>query len=189
MHQYTKIVLSGVLGILACVAAHADQGMPDHTTTHFTVDAGITAGGDKLATVTFTDGSTKSIYAGNALYGDLGFLTEFGASNWSLQGTLGYAYMPIIAKNATVSFSRFPLEAVAVYSYGRNHFGAGVAYDLSPKLDMAGYAPNVDFDNSLGWLLEYRYWLFGVRYTNITYRSSVGNVNGNSLGVFFNYTF
>ncbi|MGH8283630.1 MAG: hypothetical protein ACRESE_07260 [Gammaproteobacteria bacterium] len=54
---------------------------------------------------------------------------------------------------------------------------------------MDGLAPNTDFNNSAGWLLEYRYWLFGVRYTNISYRSSQGNVNGNSLGLFFNYTF
>ncbi|MGH8306852.1 MAG: hypothetical protein ACRER0_01115 [Gammaproteobacteria bacterium] len=179
----------GASAALVLVSVHADQSDTGYTNTHFTVDAGITGGGDKLATVTFTDGSTKSIYAGNAVFGDVGFLTNFGASRWSLKGTLGYAYTAVVASNATISFSHFPLDVIGMYSFGRSHFGFGVTYQMSPKLDMDGYAPNADFNNSTGWLLEYRYWLFGVRYTNITYRSSQGNVRGNSLGLFFNYTF
>jgi hypothetical protein len=189
MRRYIQSTIICLLGIMVCISVDADPLPPGTSSTHFTLDAGLTGGGDKLATVTFTDGSTKSIYAGNAIFGDMGFLTDFGASNWSFKGTLGYAYTAIVAKNATISFSRFPLDAIAVYSYGRNHFGAGLTYYLNPKLDMDGFAPNVDFDNSLGWLIEYRYWLFGIRYTNITYRSSQGNVNGSNLGLFFNYTF
>ncbi|MGB9429680.1 MAG: hypothetical protein WCC11_07375 [Gammaproteobacteria bacterium] len=189
MRNSKLIAVLSVLGMLAWLPAHADQSGPDSFATHFTVDAGITGGGDKLAVVTFTDGSTKSIYAGNAVFADLGFLQDFGTSNWSLKATLGYAYTSVAASNATVSFSHFPLDVIGLYSFGRNHFGIGLTEDLSPKLDLAGYAPNGDFNNSLGWLVEYRWWMFGVRYTNITYRSAQGNVSGNNLGLFFNYTF
>ncbi|MGA9852911.1 MAG: hypothetical protein WBR15_08285 [Gammaproteobacteria bacterium] len=189
MRNYILLAVLSVSILMTGVPAHADQNGSNYSSVHFTLDAGLTGGGDKLATVTFTNGDTSSIYAGNAVFADMGFLIDFSASNWSLKSTLGAAYTGVAARNATISFSRYPLDVIGLYNYGRNYFGFGVTYHMSPRLDMDGYAPNVDFDNSAGWLLEYRYWLFGVRYTNITYRSSQGNVNGNSLGLFFNYTF
>jgi hypothetical protein len=191
MRNYLPLIALGILGWLAAVPAWADQfgPMEPPPTTHFTVDGGITGGGDKLVVVTFSDGTTQSLYAGNSVYADMGFIQDFGASPWSIMGTLGYAYTAVTASNATVSFSHVPLEVTGLYNLGRNHFGFGVRYDVNPHLDLAGLGPNGDFNNSWGWLVEYRWWLFGVRYTNITYRSPQGNVSGNNLGVFFNYTF
>ncbi|MGH8283629.1 MAG: hypothetical protein ACRESE_07255 [Gammaproteobacteria bacterium] len=128
MRTHWLAVLFGVFAALMMFSAHADPGDTGYSNTHFTVDAGIAGGSDKLATVTFTNGDTKSIYAGNAVYGDLGFLTNFGASHWSFNGTLGYAYTAVVASNATISFSRFPLDVIGIYNLGRNHFGAGITY-------------------------------------------------------------
>ncbi|MGH8403136.1 MAG: hypothetical protein ACRESO_07040, partial [Gammaproteobacteria bacterium] len=101
----------------------------------------------------------------------------------------GYAYAAVSGSNATISFSHVPLEVTGLYNLGNNHFGLGVRYDLNPRLDLDGLGPNGNFDNALGWFVEYRWWLFGVRYTNITYRSPQGDASGNSLGLFFNYSF
>ena len=51
-----------------------------------------------------------------------------------------------------------------------------------------------DFDDATGAVVQYQWWHFGVRYTNIDYKVSgtcVGkcSYNGNNLGVFFNYVF
>lgn len=191
MRMYSTILTFGLLGLLAAGAARADQFGPEppSTLTHFTFDAGFTGGGDKLVDVTFSDGSTQSLYAGNSGYLDFGVLQDFGDPHWSLKGTLGYAYTGINASNATISFSHIPLEVTGIYNLGRSHFGFGLRYDVNPRLDLDGLGPNGNFDNALGWLVEYRWWLFGVRYTNIMYRSPQGDVNGNSLGIFFNYSF
>ena len=191
MRMYSTILAVGLLGLLAAGAAHADQFGPEppSTLTHFTFDAGITGGGDKLVVVNFSDGSSQSLYAGNSGYFDLGIMQDFGNPHWSLKGTLGYAYTGVSASNATISFSHMPLEVTGIYNLGRNHFGFGLRYDVNPRLDLDGLGPNGNFNNALGWLVEYRWWLFGVRYTNITYRSPQGDVSGNNLGIFFNYSF
>ncbi|MGH8279951.1 MAG: hypothetical protein ACRETQ_10380 [Gammaproteobacteria bacterium] len=172
------------------IQASADQFGPlPQPTTHFTLDVGVTGGGDKLAVVSFNDGSSESLYAGDSGYIDAGVIQDFGDPHWSIMGTLGYAYISVNASNATVSFSHLPLEVGGLYNFGNSHVGFGVRYDVDPRLDLGGFGANQNFNNSLGWFAEYRWWLFGLRYTNITYRSSQGNVNGNNWGVFLNFTF
>ena len=191
MRIYPGIIALGALSLLAATAARADQFGPQGppSFTHFTFDAGITGGGDKLVVVNFSDGSSQSLYAGDSVYFDLGVMQDFGNPHWSIQGTLGYAYTGVSASNATISFSHIPLEVTGLYNLGNNHFGFGVRYDVNPRLNLDGLGPNGDFNNAWGWLVEYRWWLFGVRYTNIMYRSPQGDVSGNNLGLFFNYTF
>lgn len=195
MHKQILAAILGLTSLTAFATARAQDMSapysPPSPPVHFTLDAGLTGGGDKLATVTFTDGSTQSIYAGNSIYADLGFMARLGASPWTLKGTLGYAYTGVTASNANVNFTYYPLDVLAIYNYGNHHFGAGLTAHMSPRLDMDGFAPNVDFDTAGGIILEYRYWLFGVRYTNIRYKVSGGggSADGSSLGLFFNYTF
>jgi hypothetical protein len=192
-------VFAGFLGLLPLSAAQADGW--DASDTHFAVDAGLTAGGDKLGTVTFTDGSTKSIYAGNSIFADGGVQYNF-SPDWALKATVGYAFETVTASNASFTFDYVPMDLLAIYSHGRHHLAAGLAYHLSPHMDMDGFAPNADFDNATGFILQYQYWMFGVRYTNITYKVSKisfggasgpcganCSFDGSSLGVFFNYTF
>lgn len=188
--RLVTILAVGTFSLLAAVAARADQFGPlPQPLTRFTMDLGLTGGGDKLAVVNFNDGSSQSLYAGDSGYIDAGIIQNFGDPHWSLKGTLGYAYTGVSANNATISFSHIPLEFIGLYNLGNNHFGLGIRYDINPRLDLAGFEPNGNFDNSWGLIAEYRWWMFGVRYTAITYKSPQGNVNGNNLGVFFNFTF
>jgi|GEM_PF-4486488 len=201
-----KGILAALLGALCfCVLplAQADDGFTPGS-THMTVDGGIGAGGDKLATVTFTDGSTQSLYAGNGLFADFGVQHNFAASDWSLKATFGFNVDAVAAKNANTSFTRAPLDVLAIYSHGNNHFGFGLTEHLSPKLDLDGYGPNADFNNATGYILQYQYWLFGIRYTNIKYTVSSLTFSGGSgssscfancsfdgsnVALFFNYVF
>jgi hypothetical protein len=199
-----KRILGALLGILAgslAPIAHADDGWAADS-THMLLDAGIGAGGDKIATAIFTDGSTKSLYAGNGVFADFGVQHDF-SSDWSLKATLGFDIDTIAAKNANISFTRVPLDVLAIYSAGNSHFGFGVTEHFSPQLDMDGLGPDADFSNATGLILQYQYWLFGIRYTNIKYKvssisipggssgSCIANCSfdGSSIGVFFNYVF
>lgn len=195
-----KGILGALLGVLSfgffssAYAFNDDAFTPG--TTHATVDAGFDFGGDKLVTAIFTDGSTKTLHAGDGLFTDVGMQHNFDGSDWSFKGTLGIKYNAVRASNATISFTRYPLDLLALYSYGRHHFGAGLAYDLSPKLDMSGFGQNADFNSASGFIVQYQYWLFGVRYTNIKYHVSncpsfavCKSVDGSSFGLFFNYVF
>ncbi|HEY3644542.1 MAG TPA: hypothetical protein VGM16_04320 [Gammaproteobacteria bacterium] len=198
MNKHIGAALLGVLAVCLVTTAQAsDPWAPG--ATGLSLEAGLTAGGDKLVTITDTNGDTKSLYAGNSLFTDVGVQHNFGDSGWSLRATGGFAADAQSYSNANVSFAYVPVNVLGIYSVGNNHFGAGLAVHLSPKLDLDGLGPNADFKTATGLVLQYQYWLFGVRYTAIRYQiSSVNNVpgcfgkcdyDGSSIGVFFNYVF
>ena len=72
----TKGILSALTGVLCLLAFTSAQAFDEDGwipgTTHMVVDAGLSAGGDKLVTVVYTNGDTKTIYAGDGLFGDFG---------------------------------------------------------------------------------------------------------------------
>lgn len=171
----------------------------DPGTTHLTLEGGLAGGGDKLVTVFDTSGGSHSIYAGNAIFSDVGVQHNFADSAWSLRATGGFSFTGVAASNATITFAYVPVNLLAIYSTGNHHFGAGLTLHLGPRLDMDGLGPNVDYKTAPGLILQYQYWLFGVRYTAVRYKissfstggSCVANCSfsGDSLGLFFNYTF
>ena len=201
MNKQMLGMLVGVLAVLGVSTAQADDAWAPGT-THMVLDAGLGFGGDKIATVTFTDGSSKSLNAGDGVFVDFGGQHNFDATNWSLKATLGFDIDAVAAKNANISFSRLPLDVLAIYSHGNHHFGVGLTEHLDGHVDLDGFGPNADFSNATGLIVQYQYWLFGVRYTNIKYKissidipgGSVGCVancsyDGSNFGVFFNYVF
>ena len=183
-------------GCATCVQANDAW---DPGTTHLSLEGGLAGGGDKLITVFDASGGSHSIYAGNALFSDAGIQHNFADSAWSLRATGGFAFTGTTADNANPAFIYLPVNVLAIYSTGDNHFGAGLTLHLGPHLDMDGLGPNTDYKTAPGLILQYQYWLFGVRYTAVRYKfssystggSCVANcsVGGNSLGLFFNYTF
>ena len=191
MRKGILAALAAVSTLLVPISAWADDTSP--SSTHLTLDAGLAFGGDKLATVYYTNGNSKTLRAGDAIYGAVGFEHDFGV-NWGFKSSLGYSFTSAVATNGDTTFDRFPLDLLAVYNSGRHKFGFGATYHMSPHLDGNGFFPNVDFDNALGWVLQYQYAMIGVRYTNISYHVSgpcagTCSFSGESLGVFFNWTF
>ena len=196
MHKGILAASVGALSLLALSPAYADWSDYgwEPGTTRATVDTGVGGGGDKLVVVQYRNGDTKTIYAGDGFYADMGVQHNFTDSGWSLKATAGFDYAAATGSNATVSFNRYPLDLLAIYSIGRSHIGFGLTEHLAPRLDLDGLGPNVDFDNATGVVLQYQYWLFGARFTGINYKvsgcnSGCSSVSGNSLSVFFNYTF
>ena len=158
------------------------------------VDAGLGFGGDKLVTVFYTNGDSQSIYAGDGLFSDFGVQHNFTDTDWSFKATAGFDTWAASGHHSDVTFTRYPVDALALYTFGYNHIGFGLTEHFSPKLDLDGLGPNATFDPATGVVLQYQYWLFGVRLTGIRYKVSNGcasgcTINGNSLGFFFNYVF
>lgn len=196
-----KRILAALLGVLTgCLVSTAYAGDAwEPGTTGLSLEGGLAAGGDKLAALMDTDGKTHNIYAGNAIYSDVGVQHNFAGSAWSLRATGGFSFTAQEFQNASVSFAYLPVNLLGIYSVGNNHFGAGLAVHVSPKLDLDGLGPNENFKTATGLVLQYQYWLFGVRYTAIRYKisdfsdggSCIANCSydGSSLGLFFNYVF
>lgn len=193
-----KGILLALLGVCSMSFISTAQAFDDFGyypgTTRMVVDAGLTLGGDKLVTIQFTNGDTRSIYAGNGIVADFGVQHNFEDSNWSLKTTVGFDYTGVTASNATVSFIRYPVDVLVLYNMGSQHVGFGLTEHLSPELDLDGLGPNVNFNSATGVILQYQWSVVTVRATGIRYTVSDNctancTANGGNLGVFFTFAF
>lgn len=193
MSWVARIVLAALTASLVPPIALADDVPDGGRQTYPVMDFGIARGGDKILDAHFFVGGRESIHAGDAVYGDVGLLHDFRDSDWSFKLTGGYAFASIGSFWSSRTFKRFPLDALAIYSFDRQHIGFGVTYHFNPQLDMNGHGTDVRYHDVAGAILQYQYWLFGVRYTYIRYRPETlpgtPSFDGSSLGLFISIAF
>ncbi len=156
--------------------------------------AGAEFGGDTLATLVFTDGSTENVKAhdGFSLGAGASFLSESKA--FEVETTLSYKFDFTNARNGDVTWSRIPLDVLAFYRVSRVRLGGGFTYHFSPKVSGSGAANNVDidFDNAEGFVLQADYLFsgkesgpgvyLGLRFTALKYKQKNTGVSANSNG-------
>ncbi len=155
---------------------------------------GLHVGGDKLAEVNFTDGSTESLTAGGGLSLAAGVLFHTGESTGpETQLTIGWQDDSSTASNGDLTFDRFPLEIIQFYRMDQLRGGLGLTYHMKPSIEGTGFASqeNVDFDNAIGVVFEVDYMLansnmyLGGRYTNIKYTTSIGSGSDDGSNIAF----
>jgi hypothetical protein len=162
-----------------------------------------TFGGDKLADVVFTDGTSSSVTAGGTVYLYGG--AEVRPANFPLSfvGTVGYHVSSAGGSNGDFRFERIPLELLGVFDAipNRLRFGAGVRYDTNVNLSSHGVVagPAVTFQDAAGtvvqveWLVTPHLGIVG-RYVGISYRfddgaGATGHVDGSHGGIGVNWYF
>jgi hypothetical protein len=200
MHLLRTLLLVGTAAL--AVQAQSAKSEPGH----FFLNMGLTVGGDTLATVAYTDGTTSSLKAGGSIQfkagGDFRIQPKV-----DLQFSIGY-HMDSTreARNGTLTFTRMPLEGLVFYHYQPNmRVGAGLRKAMSAKLDGSGLAASVgsyDFDSSLGFILEWEYLFgrshfgrggFSVRYVSESYTPSgypgAASIDGSHVGAGFSWYF
>ena len=189
-----KLLIAAAMGLVAA-GAHAQDGLKPRWLVGF----GLFGGGDTLAHVTFTDGSSQNVTAGGgaSFYAGAEFRTSDAVS---FQTTLGYHFRTTQeASNGDVTFSRWPLDLLGHFKVNDQfRIGGGAQIELSPKLKGSGVASpaTMNFSTATGAVLEGEY-LFTpqvgvkVRYVSVKYKPSNGgpSANGNNGGVMLNYYF
>jgi len=179
-------------GVAQAQAPAEDNGV------RFFLGAGLTAGGDKLVKLEFTDGTDSTVTAGGLvqLTGGVDYRIN---SDFSLQTSINYHVSDATASDGSVKFTRMPIELIGYYNVTPEwRIGAGARYVSSAKLSASGNAGHghVDFDNTVGALVEAEYMFSpkaGVkfRYVAEKYKVSITKekVDGNHFGAMFNYYF
>jgi hypothetical protein len=158
----------------------------------------ITGGGEKLATVQYTDGSSQNVKSGGLvhLFGGV----EFDAESWALQANIGYHVDDTTARNGSVKFSRLPVELLGFWKPDAGfRIGAGVRKANSPKVTSSGAAAslgNLDLDSEIGAIVQGEYF-FGsqgslyLRFVAEDYKvpGSAARISGNhvALGAAFRF--
>ncbi|MEK6750195.1 MAG: hypothetical protein AABY83_13505 [Pseudomonadota bacterium] len=160
-------------------------------------------GGTKMASFTYSDGSTAELHGG-ALFTFAGG-TKFAVNDLPLviETTAGYKFDKVNGANGSASFSRIPLDVVALFSHSMLRAGGGITYHLNPSFtcDIASICGgSVKFSNALGVVAQLGIELpigkksfdLGARYTSINYKpnsAGVSNVDGSAIGFYFGSTF
>jgi hypothetical protein len=183
------IALAAALAIatLAPTLSHAQSAPP--TTVHGLLGGAVTFGGQKLATLQYSNGYSVDVTTGGLvdLYG--GIEVRPASGPFAIQATVGYHFDMAGASNGDVTFSRVPFELIGMFDVApRFRIGGGVRYATNVSLSSSGAASGIgaqDFDDAWGgilqgeWLITPRLGLT-LRYVNESYGYSYTYVNPNS---------
>ncbi len=192
-----QIIALATLAASAFVPTLAHAGLDSANPVHPLVGIAITGGGDKLSTVDYTNGDSQDITAGGLvqLYGGVEYHPQ--GSPFAVQATLGYHVDSTHARNGKQQFSRWPIEAIALFNVApKFRLGAGARYASSPKFtsDGDGFVGNADFKAQVGGILMGE-WLITpsmglqLRYVHETYKLDGTSIDGSHGGLGFNYYF
>ena len=198
-------VALAALGLSASVAAQSERSV------FFVVSGGLTYGGDKLVTTTYSDGTTYDIRAGNLFQYGAGLLWQPPDQRFSVQGTVNYHSDRNNAENGSARFERTPIELLTFYNGIPNwRFGGGLRWSLNPKVSshFDGVSDEgIDFQDSLGSVIEIGYrvgrasWVSGrvvfeeyqperISRNGVSYSAAgADKVNGNHVGINFTWGF
>jgi len=157
---------------------------------------GLEFGGEEIATT--TSGGSLKFNELFSLGGGASFLTD--SKDIEVQVTLAWKYGNLNASDGSVSFTRYPLDALVFYRFpNKFRVGGGLTYHLNPKFSADGTAKPLDglkFDNALGEVLQVDYLFtekasIGLRYTHLDYKTKVSGVSfsSNGGGVMFGFRF
>jgi hypothetical protein len=157
----------------------------------------LTGGGETLATVRYTDGSTQKVRSGGLIHIFGGI--EYQAADFAVQATLGYHVDDTSARNGSVRFSRLPIEVLGFWRPSeRVRLGGGGRIATNPEVSSSGAASSVGeatFDSKLGLVLQGEYVVWSdrasvlMRYVVEDYGSGREKISGNHVGVGFSYRF
>ncbi len=187
-----------VAAALVCGAALVSSNAFAGDTFKGVVGATLTGGGEKLATVTYTNGTSQNIKSGGLLHIFGG--VEFAATDaFAIQATVGYHVDDTNAKNGSVKFSRVPVELLGFWKPADSfRVGLGLRKTSSAKLsssgDAVGSIGNTKLEGKAGAVLQGEY-LFSpsgsgfVRYVSENYTVNKASVSGNHVGIGASFRF
>lgn len=115
-------------------------------------------GGDELVEVSYDNGETDTISAGGGVQFFGGFEYQLDSIPLALQFTVGYHTDSTSASNGEVSFTRVPLEGLALWQLNESvRLGGGLRLATGAELSSSGaasYIGNYSFDSKPGVVLQ-----------------------------------
>jgi hypothetical protein len=159
---------------------------------NFLLEGGIEYGGDEILEVTFTNGDTQKVLAGQGGYVAVGGeFTLPSVKALSLRASIGYKYNTTAADNADITLTRIPINLIPYWNLNKDiRLGIGITTHQFIQFDGDGFVPDIDFESSIGPRIEFAYKFIALTYTQIDYRiPSNASVSAGSFGVSVSYVF
>ena len=162
--------------------------------------AGADFGGEKLGSVSFTNGDSADVRANNGILLAVGADIANGVNSpFRTQVFVGYKFGGPSADNDDITWSALPIDILEFYHFSSVKLGVGIDYQLNPKLDVdiPGTKFVSNFENALGYVAQVgwepsQHYSFDLRYTAISYQLSGASnvkVDGNVAGIYAAYKF
>jgi hypothetical protein len=148
-------------------------------------------GGDPVAEVSFTDGKTQKVLAGQGLSLIAGGQYQFPkAEKLLLRGTVGYKYVTTMASNANIRLTRVPIQLTANWMAAKKlRLSAGLANHQIIQFKSDGIGEDGKFKSSSGAIFEVAYSVVGLTYTAMKYKDPENfSYSANSFVVSFTTT-
>ena len=152
-----KIVIPAILSVLTMPAfteSASSSSTPDFPERpQFSLVAGFTFGGDTLGELQYVDGSSQKLKAGGMFQIGMGLSVPVQDSI-NLQLNAVYHWDTVAASNGDASFKRVVVEAIPYWRFGEKlSVGAGLSYNLNPKLD-GDFTADYKFESAAGLVLS-----------------------------------
>ena len=181
MKRFILIIL-----LSPALVLHAQTSSKSQKPVRFLLGAALEFGGDNIAEVYFTDGSTQKMNAGQG--GTLfagGQIRLNKSEKLFLRGSVGIKYLTTKADNVHVRLTRIPLQLSLNYvPVKKLRFAAGVVSHQAINLKFDGIGEDAKFKSSPGLQLEAGYGLFALSYTFMKYKDDNNeSFNANAIGV------
>lgn len=189
---FTLIAMLSIAG-----AASAQTTTKTENKLRWLAGMSLTVGGDKLATVRYTDGTSETDRAGELIQFTGG--AEYQVTpEFAVQASLNFHAAGIGAKNGGTKFYRYPVEAFGYYAINKEwRIGAGVRYVPGTSYSGSGAASGIgkiNFDSTVSGILEVEYLTsprgsVKLRYVkeSFTLTDSKTKVDGSHLGIGVSY--
>jgi hypothetical protein len=172
------------LPLVSSLLLGAQSSAADNKGLGFVFEGDLEYGGDRVATVSYTDGSDQDVLAGQGVSLALGAHYR-GDSPFSVRGTVGYKYVTTAASNADISLSRVVFEVLGNYAWPNGWWaGAGITHHTNIRFKGDGFGPDIDFDDATGPTIELGWRWIALSYTNLEYTTDFGGkVDASSVGL------
>lgn len=174
------------LALLAAAPALSAAESAEHAQFGFVFEADLEYGGDDIATVNFTDGSSQHVKTGQGLTLALGgHFRASESSPFSVRATAGYKFVTTAARDADIGIDRKVFEVLGNYRWPSNWWvGAGVTHHAGIEFNGDGFGPDVEFDDATGFTVEAGWKWIALSYTGMDYTDEFGGEwDASSIGV------
>ncbi len=155
-------------------------------------EVGYDGGGDTIAETTTGD----TISAGSGLKFAAGVQLPLADGGSAIRVAGGYLFDSIDANNGDAETSTITIDALYILNSGPHSLGVGGTMHMGPEYteNSAFYSGTIEFDDAVGFLLQYGYHLssgfeIGARYSNLTYKVGSAELDAGGIGFFLSNGF
>jgi hypothetical protein len=169
MNQWKSAALLAAALVVAAPTLAQDAGKRGGLLVNLDLDFG----GDDLVTVSFEDGDSQDVKAGQGIgFGIGGWFRPIEDVPLEVQGALGYKYVTTAATNADIKVTRATMQLNAVYRFANDWYvSGGLIRHMSSELDGDGFFDDIEFDDATGFSAEVGWKWIGFHVAQLDYSS------------------